>query len=1308
MSVSTNPTESKGTILVVDDTPANLDALTQMLSVAGYTVRVALSGKLALKSIQLNSPDLILLNIMMPKMDGYQVCQLLKNNTQTKDIPVIFISVADEVLNKVKAFQVGGVDYMTQPFSVEEALTRIENQFKISRLSKLLTEQNERLQQEILLRQQAEQALRESEERWQLALKGINGSIWDRNLKTGEIFHSTRWSQMLGYEDNEIENNPDEWNRRLHPDDFERVMATRQAYLDQKIPNYIVEYRIRAKDGSYKWMLSRGQALWDELGNPIRIVGSHEDINDRKSAELEISRAKAALEQQLQRILLQERITQEIHSSLKPEQFFQTAAIQIGQVFNVDRCLVHLYIEFPTPRIPIVAEYRRLGIQPTWSLEIPVIGNSHIQQLLSQDSAIASANIEQEPLLEAALPLCRQVGLKSMLAVRTSYQGKANGLMCVHEYGEQRNWTDWEIELLEAVAVQLGIAIAQANLLTQERQRRIELDQQNQQLQKEIRVRRQAQEKLRLSQKRYRQLFEGSVDGIAIANLEGRFIDCNASYQKMLGYSLTELQQKKYREVTPSKWHEIEEKICKNQVMIRGYSDTYEKEYIRKDGTVFPVEFTVYCLKNDEGQPEILWAITRDISDRKQAQERLRLQAEREQLMGAITQRIRQSLNLDEILKTTVEEVRQLLQNDRVVLFKLCDDGVGRVVVESVAPGLPITVGEEFPDEVFPEEIYQYYCHGKPRVVTDIIHDQFAPCITEYLEKLGVKSKLVIPILCSNQLGEKGNGCKLNPPTSLWGVMTAHDCSGQRQWLEWEIELLSSLATQIGLAIQQSELYLKLEAELTERRRAEAALQQAKEAAEIANRAKSEFLAKMSHELRTPLNAILGFSQLINRHASLGSEHQEHLAIIIRSGEHLLELINDILEMSKIEAGRITLNETSFDLYRLLDNLQEMLHFKAQSKGLKLIFERTNEVPQYVIADEGKLRQVLINLLGNAIKFTQSGQVTLRLSRVHGKKQQKKDDAQQIIHFEVEDTGPGIAPEEIGSLFEAFTQTTTGRKFEQGSGLGLSISHSFVRLMGGDIAVSSTLGRGSTFKFDSPVKVAIATDILPLGSHKRVIGLAPNQRDYRLLVVEDNWANRLLLVKLLKLVGFQVREAANGEEAVALWSSWEPQLIFMDMRMPVMDGYEATKQIKSHLKGQATVIIALTASAFEENRTAILSVGCDDFVRKPFQEEELFSKIAVHLGVRYLYQELVQPTLTQSDATVEMPQNEFLHQVLLQMPIEWVSQLHQAASECSYELTLELIDQIPLDYTLLATTLKSLADNFLFEQLIELTEFVNR
>jgi CheY-like chemotaxis protein len=254
--------------------------------------------------------------------------------------------------------------------------------------------------------------------------------------------------------------------------------------------------------------------------------------------------------------------------------------------------------------------------------------------------------------------------------------------------------------------------------------------------------------------------------------------------------------------------------------------------------------------------------------------------------------------------------------------------------------------------------------------------------------------------------------------------------------------------------------------------------------------------------------------------------------------------------------------------------------------------------------------------------------------------------------------------------------------------------------MGGNMTVESTLGEGSTFKFDVPIKLAQATDIQTQQQTGRVIGLAPDQRAYRILVVEDKRDSRQLLVKLLTVVGFQVREAENGEQAVAMWSSWQPHLIWMDMRMPVMDGYEATKQIKSHLKGQATVIIALTASAFEEQRAVILSAGCDDFVRKPFREEVLFAKMAEHLGVRYSYEEQDQPTSAQSRERVEALTPE----ALAVMPKEWLAQLHSAAEACNDEEILSLIEQIPEEHGNLKVALANLVDNFRLDIIIDLTQ----
>jgi signal transduction histidine kinase/DNA-binding NarL/FixJ family response regulator len=477
-------------------------------------------------------------------------------------------------------------------------------------------------------------------------------------------------------------------------------------------------------------------------------------------------------------------------------------------------------------------------------------------------------------------------------------------------------------------------------------------------------------------------------------------------------------------------------------------------------------------------------------------------------------------------------------------------------------------------------------------------------------------------------------------------------------------------------------------------------LEQKAQEADAANRAKSEFLANMSHELRTPLSTILGFTQLMTRDPSVNPEQLEHLEVISRSGEHLLTLINDVLSMSKIEAGRTTLSENSFDLYGLLDSLAEMLQLKAESKGLQLIFERSPEVPQYVQTDESKLRQVLINLLGNAIKFTQEGSVTLR---VRGAGENVNFKNLLRLCFEVKDTGSGIAPAELESLFKPFVQAEIGRKSQQGTGLGLTISQQFVRLMGGNITVSSTLGQGTVFIFDIQIASAELAEVQTRLPYRRVIGLEPDQPKYRILVVEDKWENRQLLVKILTSLGFEVREAENGQEGVALWETWEPHLIWMDMRMPVMDGYEATKQIKAHLKGQATVIIALTASAFDEERAMVLSAGCDDFVRKPFREEVIFEKMAKYLGVRYVHADSHQPSEISSQ--LEETESYVLRAESLNvMPPQWVAQLHQAALCTDEKMIFSLLEQISEESAPLANALADLVNNFRIDKVIDLTQ----
>ncbi len=818
---------------------------------------------------------------------------------------------------------------------------------------------------------------------------------------------------------------------------------------------------------------------------------------------------------------------------------------------------------------------------------------------------------------------------------------------------------------------------------------------------------------LRQSEERFRTLMEQAADAFFLHDTQGRILEVNQCACDSLGYTREELLEMSVldieaRYVTAEQLKPLWNSLAPKKPL------TVEGEHKRKDGKLFPIEVRLGLLET-KGEQAVL-ALVRDITERKLA---------------------------EEALQETERQIRMLLDSTAEAIYGLDLDGN----CTFANPACIRLLGYETTDDLIGKSmhnlIHHSYSDGTPYPVDE--------CRTCQAFKKGEDSHVDDEVLWradrTNFAAEYWSHPIYKDDQVIGAVVTFLDITDRKQVEE-------------NLAQHREHLEELVEDRTTELGVAKDVAEKARQSAETANRAKSEFLANMSHELRTPLNSILGFSQIMGRDPELTPDQNKYLSTITRSGEHLLELINDILEISKIEAEHVMLDETEFDLQQMLDALESMVYLRASAKSLILNFACTPEVPQYIRADSRRLRQILINFLSNAIKFTKQGSVTLRIScqesgvRVQGvddrvqrtevrgqttadrgqrsddgrqndtererpelpddrrqttdgseRPQRTTDKGQRTIYFEVEDTGSGIAPEEMAELFEPFSQTRSGRSAQEGTGLGLPISQKFVQLMGGEISVKSIIDQGSIFSFNIPITEVKAADVPQLRQERRVVGLTSSQEAFRILVVDDVEDNRALMLNLLETVGFETREAKNGQEAIQVWEAWEPHLIWMDMAMPVMDGHEATRRIRalefkikhSTLKIKRIPIIALTAVAFSEEQEKMLVAGCDDIVHKPLREAEIFEAMHKHLGVRYTYEDEQEGgELPEKKMTADILSPDQLNDI----PEDMLAEFEQALIGLNTDIIQSIIKRLLAHNNRLASSMMVLADDFQYDQIL--------
>lgn len=1098
----------------------------------------------------------------------------------------------------------------------------------------------------------ADEAMRQTQAKLQKITASIPGTVYQFDLHPdGSIvlsFVSAGCRELYEIEPEAAQQNSDLIINMIHPEDRDEFLNS-IALSAENLQSWRWEGRIITPSGKLKWI--QGASQPEMHGGKIIYCGFFVEISNRKQAELKL--------QLYQEIFLK---SNDAIAILDPQGYYLEQNPAHAALLGYDRR--ELQRETPAACIgeqafsDVVQSLAKTGIYrgeitcfkagQAGTLEVELLAFSvHNEAGNIVCHAIVKRDITKRKRAEEKLKLYREIFLNSNDAlVIIDADGFFLEQNCAHQ--SLLGYTDAELEAEhpQLIAGERFHVIAKSlaeggtfrgeitNLTKQGRMLAIDVAaysviNNGGDVICHVWVKRDITERKRAEEERQKfvSLIENSSDFIGMATLEGQTLFVNEAGRQLVG--LENISQAVDTEIWDYIGRNFQGKFIQEilpQILDRG--QWQGEGQLQHLCTKKPIDvlMNIFLVNHPQTSEPLCFAtVIRDVTERKQAERKLREQAEQERLVSAIAQRVRQSLNLTQTLSTAVEEVRQLLATDRAVIYCFESDGTGIVVVESVGDDRTPMLGIKLQTSYFAESYRSLYSAGKIQAIEDIYTADLSCQHRDFLASLQVRANLVAPIFIGDEdrdrtaedLVQEG---KIDRPETgletdrsrLWGLLVAQQCSGPRVWSDSEVDLLGRLSVQLAIAIQQSTLFEQA--------------QQAREEAVQASRMKSLFLANMSHEIRTPMNGVMGMTDLLLK-TNLTNEQLDFVQTLKVSGQNLLSIINDILDLSKLEAGEMRLETIEFDLSICLDEVLDLLATPAQKKGIELVALIDTDLPLQIRGDAARLRQVIANLVSNAIKFTEAGEVVIEVSicrnptlltassdaKILEESQPVKLGANspEVLLVKVTDTGIGISSEDQKKLFQSFSQVdaSTTRKYG-GTGLGLAICKQLVELMDGKIGVESTPGKGSTFWFTLP---ALKQDLA--GEQACAVNLQTVLAGRKILVASDKPAVRKLLHKMAVVWGMEVEEVESGWMAIssfykAIAAARPYDLALVDIQLPEMVAGSLERLMISEAAMQQTKWVVMTSMTQLEEAKRLVNSGFTGYLTKPVKVHKLFDCLA--------------------------------------------------------------------------------------------------